>query len=109
MTNFKWKINDIKTRTVDDVNNVVYFVNFQCKATDGDKEVDYVDNLLLCNPTEDTSFIQYDDLTEEQVLVWVKSGMNSNEIEAILQEQLNNLEAVNLNKSGLPWTTSVQE
>jgi hypothetical protein len=65
-----------------------------------------IEKLIITGSTSDEGFIEYDNLTEENVLGWVTSSIDVSSIENTLSSSINNmLEVISQNTSseGTPW------
>lgn len=103
-----WKVTDLLVKPqVDGFTNVVYIVNWLVTDTDGVNEVRKGGKTEVPLPAGDT-FIPYDQLTENQVINWVKNVLGSEEvssIEADLQAQLAYIANPPIVSVPLPWAS----
>jgi hypothetical protein len=102
-TTFTWKIAQLERETVD---GYVYKMHYTVNAADGVYTAGAYGSINLDRPEE--NLIPYSDLTEQICLSWleVKLGMDKiNEIEAVLQDQLNEQHAPT-RATGVPWSSS---
>lgn len=111
MKNYTWKIKSLQT--VDEVNEtdfvttVIYKVN--CTEEVDGKEYKALEvSSIVIEPKEKEGFVAYSDLTEEQVISWVKDKLGEegvSSIEKSLASQVDkkiNPPVVPVNKA-LPW------
>jgi hypothetical protein len=101
--NHTWSILNLKRVTS---TGVVTEVKYQC-LSEHDNMVDrQIEKLIITGSTSDEGFIEYDNLTEENVLGWVTSSIDVSSIENTLSSSINNmLEVISQNTSseGTPW------
>lgn len=103
-----WKINSIKCKTFENGNaNVVSEVTWFASAKDGEFYKSAYGSVAI--PFKGTQFTAYENLTEEQVLNWVFSEIDKNEIEANLAFHINSLKNPTVVTNPLPWLDSVQQ
>ena len=112
MKNYTWKIKSLQT--VDEVNEtdfvttILYRVNCT-EEVDGKEYKASAISSIIIEPKEEEGFIPYSDLTEEQVVGWVKESLGSEEVKSIeksLASQVDNKSnppVVPVVKS-LPWS-----
>jgi hypothetical protein len=62
----------------------------------------YTDEFLLSGSETDPGFIQYNNLTEENVLGWLDSNIDKSAVESFVEGLLANSLLTN---KGVPWTT----
>jgi hypothetical protein len=105
MVTFNWKIISMKSRSRGEVNNVAYMVEFLCTASNGETSKYNTGHLLLNDPRPSATFIPFEDLTEAQVLVWVKAGINSERVEEELKAIVDNAASAPINATHLPWAS----
>lgn len=102
VTTFTWAISQLERRTE---NGEVYTCHYTIEAADGTYRSGAYGSIGL-DPADPDSMIAFSDLTEEQCLIWVKEKLGGDEkvaeIEAALQEQLDNQRAPKT-ATGLPW------
>lgn len=100
-TTFSWNIANLERHTAD---GVVFTVHYTVSADDNVYSSNAYGSLGLEAPEPD-SMIPFDNLTEEIVVGWVKGKFGDEkvaEIEAALQEQLNQKHAPT-KAEGVPW------
>lgn len=99
-----WKITQIKTLD-NPLEGVI--VNASFSVSDGTSTIESDTNLL---PADTKSFVSLDNVTEEQVIQWVKDALNANNIEGAISgvERFENLVTIKTNTpqpqvTPLPW------
>lgn len=103
-----WKIDNLEVKPqIDGFQNVVWTVHWRVFAKEGDVSASiYGSSTLTFDPTTATDFVNYDDLTENQVIDWVKTSMGPESVqsvEAAAAAELNrNLNPPTVTKP-LPW------
>lgn len=112
---FKWHIVPVNIR-VKEVNgnpDTVLQVSFRVTATEGGHSA-YLDNHVNLTPSENGSFTPFEQLTEQQVLGWVKEALTADRIakfEHILTAEINYKKnpPVPLVSKPAPWNTCTQQ
>ena len=111
MKNYTWKIKSLQT--IDEVNEtdfvttILYRVNCT-EEVDGKEYKASTLNSVIIEPKEEEGFVPYADLTEEQVIGWVKELLGKEGVDSIeksLASQVDkkiNPPVVPVNKT-LPW------
>lgn len=103
-----WKVDNLEVKPeIDSFQNVVWTVHWRVFAKEGDVTSSvYGSRNLTFDPTTATNFINYDNLTQSQVIDWVKTSMGSDEVENIESAAVSELNRV-LNPpivtKPLPW------
>lgn len=93
------------------VTGLVVEVAYRVVAKQGGLIADHRGRVNLEGDPESPDFTPFNQLTEEQVLSWVKSEVNVSEIEAQVQGILNKkLAAISAKETltGLPWKNRIQ-
>jgi hypothetical protein len=104
MTTITWKITDM-LRNVSD--GLVTRVGWKAVAVDGSIEVPMRGAVSV---SRTASFIPFEQVTEEQVLAWVKACPETASVEAVLTKQVADVKAhVATKASGVPWAVSVAQ
>ena len=100
-TTFTWKVSQLERETAD---GFVYTAHYTVNASDGTYSSGAYGSVGLERPD---TLIPYSDLTEEQVIEWVKEKIGGSEkvteIEAALQSQLDE-QRTPTKASGIPWS-----
>jgi len=85
--------------------DVVFTVHWTCAGTDGIYNASIYSTCSVPAPT--TNFTPYDQLTQEQVLGWVwANGVDKDEIEANLNQQIATQKNPPVVTPPLPWVTA---
>lgn len=93
MNTYTWKINAVDCYTSKDgLEKVAYNVHWTCTATDGQHTTSSIGVNSIGSPNPD-NFIPFDQLTEEQVVEWVKASMDVEQMQANLDKQIEDLVA----------------
>lgn len=88
----KWQINALKCYPEYQSNkNVVFMIQWECMAFDGPYNVS-ANGTQTINLNEQTSFIEYKDLTEIIVISWLKTALGQNSVNAIEKNIIERLE-----------------
>lgn len=87
MITSKWKILNMSVRpAVDNLSNVVSFVMYEFYLFDDEKNEKIVirnGGQYLAVPVDSSNFIDFNNLTEEEVISWVKQDLGPNEVELL--------------------------
>lgn len=100
VTTFSWKISNLERETSD---GFVYTAHYTVDANDGTYNAGAYGSVGLERPEGD--LIPFADLTEEQVVQWVKDKLTAEkvaDVEAALQARLDEQHAPS-KAAGLPW------
>ena len=112
---YNWKIVDLTTqKNMGALNNVVVQCAWSVCGTYVEKTGENSQNTwehhiggvqLLPQPTQE-NFVQYDNLTESQVLEWLWNGMvDKTQIENQLKQKLDESKSNSIGSAQLPWMT----
>ena len=82
MINYIWKITSLETVNTDDKPDYVVNTSYKVEAVDGSFTSEMRD-VMSFKIDEGSSFIPYDQLTNDLVISWVKSTLGLQEIEFI--------------------------
>lgn len=100
-TTFTWKVSQLERETAD---GFVYTAHYTVNASDDTYSSGAYGSVGLERPD---TLIPYSDLTEEQVIEWIKEKIGGSEkvteIEAALQSQLDE-QRTPTKASGIPWS-----
>ena len=100
--NITWSIDNMDRQTSD---NLVVTAHWRVSAVDGEHIAGAYGSVGF---TRGEDFTPFEELTQEQVIGWVKSQLDVAEIEANLAGQIAVLKAPKT-ASGLPWTVEVSD
>lgn len=105
-TTYTWEITNLESfETIDGLNNAVSVVHWLIRAEDAYNSVSVNGTVTLDIPTAG-SFVEYNDLTQEQVINWTKSKIGSkleNEYYQYLDQKLSELARPVVVSNPLPW------
>jgi hypothetical protein len=88
---YNWYINEMEVSpSLDGLTNVVKKINFTYEAVDGEYRTWIRDNYFCPNPSS-TDFTAYDNLTKEQVIGWLESGLDLVDLQKQLQDKIDML------------------
>jgi hypothetical protein len=91
-----WSITQLNRELLD---GLVTTAHWRCEAVDGDQSANTYGSVGF---ERGDTFVNYDKLTQEQVLGWVKTKLNVSEIETGLQSHINQVKNP-VNATGIPW------
>ena len=98
-----WKIYNLKRVIAD---GVVTDVTYACESQLSNSSTRKIGNLALVGSAEDTDFVAYEDLTQDIVLGWVTSSIDTTLIEtensASIAQQIVARAAIT-ESNGTPW------
>jgi hypothetical protein len=90
MTNFFWSVYQLDTApTLDGLSDVVITVHYGRTAVEGEYTA-YTYGTMGCATPSETDFTAYPDLTFEQVCGWLENGLDTESIDAGLQQNIDN-------------------
>ena len=100
---YNWVVSSLETAPVDgELNDVVKVVHWRYQATDGDYQAEVYSSFACGEPSE-TDFTAYPDLTEEQVIGWLESGLDVEAMQESLANQIADLKNPKIVSLPLPW------
>lgn len=92
MITYKWTISAFDCKAIlEDLTDVVYNVHWRYEATKNDIVVSTYGVLILENPNKD-NFIALNDLKETDVIGWLESKLDVNELNKSLENEINLIE-----------------
>ena len=92
MINYKWTISAFDCKDiVEDLKDVVCNVHWKYEATKNDIVVSNYGVLSLTNPNKE-NFIPLNELTENDVVNWLESSLDVNELNESLENQIDSIE-----------------
>jgi len=98
-----WKIYDLK-RTIS--NGVVTEVTYACESEDSGYGSRSIESFNISGDPADAGFINYENLTESDVLGWLDANVNKQTFEDQNSTDIQNIiasVAAQTEKSGTPW------
>lgn len=107
VTTWIWAITGLYTTTLNGQSNVVNSVLYSLTGTDGTNTQTVTGNQPIVFNSEN-SFVPYANLTQDQIISWIKSVLGENGIaflEKQIQEKINAIEnpVVIPSTTALPW------
>jgi hypothetical protein len=108
---FTWFVNFMTSYPdVGPYKDVVFQVNYSCEASDGTYSYSYV-NKCDVKLDADIPFTPYDELTEGQVIGWVKSTLGDDEVTYIQNQTAQQLALIYYKPTVLPnpWDTTLTD
>jgi hypothetical protein len=105
-TTYTWEITNLESfETINELTNVVSVIYWTLRAEDGFNSTTINGTVNLDAPTADT-FVNYNDLTQEQVISWVKTKLGitlETGYYQYLDEKLLELTKPAIISTPLPW------
>ena len=92
-----WTINNLERQASD---GLVTVVHWGATAIDGEHGANIINKLTL---ERGDNFIEFDQLTQEQVIGWVQSAVGKDTVEATLTQMINEQKQPKT-LAGLPWS-----
>jgi hypothetical protein len=96
--------------------NVLVSVSWSLFATDGTNTISLYDKQILAQNTTNLEFIEFSDLTKEQVVIWVKESLGEDVLKdyyssldthlKVLFETTPHIQPLESVSIGLPWEKS---
>ena len=106
---YKWQISSLETAPVDgNLNDVVKIVHWRYQATDGDYQAETYSS-YACSEPSPNDFTAYPDLTEQDVIGWLESGLNVEAMQESLANQIEELKNPKIVSLPLPWSENNAE
>lgn len=107
MTNFFWSVYQLDTApSLDSLVDVVITVHYGRTAVEGEYTA-YSYGTMGCQTPSETDFTAYPDLTFEQVCSWLENGLDTESIDAGLQQNIDNQINPPVIVLPLPWVPVV--
>lgn len=105
MTTFNWQIDSMPSYPdVDNHADVVFQVNWSCKAVDGTFTASSFGSVPVAYQAG-SPFTPYDQLTQSQVWGWINPDLDKPAIEANLQQLIDEQKLPKTVTPPLPWAT----
>ena len=93
MNNYTWRINAVDCYTSKDgLEKVAYNVHWSYFATNGEHTASMIGVQSIGEPNPD-NFVAFEDLTENDVISWIESAMDVEQMQANLDKQIEDLVA----------------
>jgi hypothetical protein len=99
MISYNWQIVNMDRKTTD---GFVVTVHYIVTATDGDYSANTYGTVGYTEE-DGKSYIPYDQLTQDEVVAWVKDSLGQETVEASLATLIESLKHP-VQESGLPWS-----
>jgi hypothetical protein len=107
MTDYKWVINQMncvpKEGQLTDVVSVVHWRRTATKLVGAEPIIVSVYGSMACDSPSETDFTAYADLTYEQICDWLDAGLNAEDLDANLDNQIENIINPPIVTLPLPW------
>ena len=107
MIQFKWVISSMdEYPTSEGLSDVVFAIHWRRQATEVDGDKSYfadIYSVLSVSAPDPSSFVPYDQLTEEMVENWLNSGLQVDVIDASLAAQIEEQKNPKVISLPLPW------
>jgi hypothetical protein len=102
-TTYEWNVNTMCVApSADGLTDVVKSVQWKLRANNGTQFIEAFDSIELGPPSSET-FIQFNNLTQQEVISWVESKIDVNKIKQDLQERLDMLANPPIIVKQAPW------
>ena len=109
MNNYTWKVAAMEAaKNEEGLVDVVKTVHYTVDCSDGTENIGAYGSIGVPAP-DAASFKPYDQLTEEEVIVWVKAQLNVEEVETQLANALELKKNPPIVAKDLPWAASQSE
>lgn len=100
---YTWLVDSLESApSQDGLTDVVKTVHWRLNAVDGDHSASVYGSASMDAPSGDT-FTAYADLTQDQVVEWVKAKVEVSELEANLAGQIDKLQNPDVVTKAAPW------
>jgi hypothetical protein len=99
MISYNWQIVNMDRKTT---GGFVVTVHYNVTATDGDYSANTYGTVGYTEE-DGKSYIPYDQLTQDEVVAWVKDSLGQETVETNLATQIESLKHP-VQESGLPWS-----
>ena len=103
MINYSWTISSLDTApSLDSLTDVVRVIHWRYQAVDGDYQAETY-STYACGEPSPTDFTAYPDLTEQDVIDWLESGLDVDSMKESLANQIEALKNPPIVNLPLPW------
>ena len=106
MTICTWSVTELKTYSDEKNRDIVQVVNWKITAKDGTTEASTTGSTSL--PAPEIGYVDYNDLTEEQVISWVKGALGEAQMNAAEGVAIAAVAAETYEPKPLPWAKPKQ-
>ena len=101
--NYSWVISQLDTAPQSEgLDDVVRIVHWRYQAVDGDYQAETYSS-FACGEPSPNDFTAYPDLTEQDVIGWLESGLDVQAMQESLSNQIEALKNPPIVNLGLPW------
>jgi hypothetical protein len=106
---YSWRITEIKKETVNGLDGVVTHIRFDYTGTsdktdeNGEFKTATFNGAVPTLPPDSENFKTFENLTESDVIEWVKSIHPTEHMQEVISEKLNDNIPDILNSGSLPW------
>jgi hypothetical protein len=91
---YKWFIPSLTViKSQDGLDNIITTIHWSRQITDGTTTA-YANGAIGINPPDVNDFIPYESITKEQIISWLESTLNVEEINAVALHEYNAIIAV---------------
>lgn len=85
---YTWNVNTLETAASEnDLSDVIRTVHWRLSATDGVHNDEIIGTVYLGEPNAD-NFTEFNSITEQQVIAWVESKVELENLKKILEDRL---------------------
>ena len=103
MINYSWTISSLDTApSLDSLTDVVRVIHWRYQAVDGDYQAETY-STYACGEPSPNDFTAYPDLTEQDVIDWLESGLDVDSMKESLANQIEALKNPPIVNLPLPW------
>lgn len=99
---YTWNISQLDTATEGSLDGVVKNVHWRYVVTDGEHSADIYGSFTP-DPPESNTFISYDQLTQNNIIAWLESKLEVDEMKLSLDHRLEKVINPPQSRPGLPW------
>lgn len=107
MINYTWKIHAITKRTINSVDSVVFTVVWEKFGIDSDGYSGSVKSAanFTIDEIDESSFVPYEELTEEILIDWVKNFINEDVVNQGIEAEIEKARSgwIQIDNGNLPW------
>jgi hypothetical protein len=98
---YTWVITHLSTTSTNDYTDIITGANWEVFGTDGTNTTSLTGTTPFALPN--SGFIDYSELTEEQIVGWVKANLSELRLNAIENEITEKLAQLSYQPKPLPW------
>lgn len=105
--NYTWNINTITKKTINGIDDVIFRVVWQKYGIDSDGYSGFykVSTNLRVSNIDATNFIPYENLKEEDIINWIKSLIDEEEIDEYIENEIQRArnKEIQIESGDFPW------